>query len=162
MISIYLAGPDVFKPNAKEVGKELVRLCEKSGFKGNFPLDNEIDGNFSRTVLGEKIAEANRQMIIASDVVLANLEPFRGPSADVGTVWECAFAKGLGKKVYGYNLPQSYYKHRVIGKMPHDGLLIEDWGVFDNIMIAYGLDNTFLGIISALEYLKSKNEKGEL
>ena len=176
MISIYLAGPDVFKPDAKEIGLGLSKLCENSGFKGNFPLDNEIEGDWSRSVLGEKIAEANKQMIRDSDIVLANLEPFRGPSADVGTVWECAYAKGLGKKVFGYNVEgycssfglierlynnptNKYYKDKVVGKLPHDGMLIEDFNVWDNIMVVYGLDYAFRDIYSALDYLKRFSDR---
>ena len=33
-IKIYLAGPDVFLPNAKEIGKLKKELCEKYGFEG--------------------------------------------------------------------------------------------------------------------------------
>lgn len=40
---IYLAGPEVFLLNAKEIGKRKKALCRKYGFEGVFPLDVEVD-----------------------------------------------------------------------------------------------------------------------
>ena len=34
-IMIYLAGPDVFLPNAIEVGKKKMAICEEFGFEGS-------------------------------------------------------------------------------------------------------------------------------
>ena len=34
-IMIYLAGPDVFLPNAIEVGKKKKAICEEFGFEGS-------------------------------------------------------------------------------------------------------------------------------
>ena len=41
-IMIYLAGPDVFLPNAIEVGKKKKAICEEFGFEGLFPADNDF------------------------------------------------------------------------------------------------------------------------
>lgn len=136
---VYLAGPDVFKPNAKEIGKILCDALARHNMEGLFPLDNEIDLGPSKLENGKKIYEANRQMIVSCDAVLANLIPFRGPSADVGTVWECAYAKGIGKVVVGYGMGDDY-KYNVLGKIPHDGMAVEDFGVWDNIMLVHSLD----------------------
>jgi nucleoside 2-deoxyribosyltransferase len=35
---IYLAGPDVFLPDAIEAGKRKKVLCQKYGFEGVYPL----------------------------------------------------------------------------------------------------------------------------
>ena len=45
---------------------------------------------------------ANEKLIDECDIVIANLNSFRGKEADSGTVWECGYAYGKGKKVYGY------------------------------------------------------------
>lgn len=141
-MKIYLAGPDVFRPDAVEFGKSLVKsLNANFGMTGLYPLDNEInDENLSKLELANKIFLANKAMIDECDAVLANVQPFRGPSADTGTVWECAYAKGIGKLVWGYNIPQLCYKTRVVGNFPHDGMTIEDFNIFDNLMLVYGLD----------------------
>ncbi len=161
---IYLAGPDVFKPNAKEYGKSLVNHLNNWDMEGLYPLDNEIDtittndpfGLKGKTETGRAIALANMKMIQKCDAVLANLEPFRGPSADVGTVWECAYAKGLGKIVCGYNATIMDYKFKVLGNVPHDGMIVEDFGVWDNIMLVHGIDIFEQRIQDALGSLQSK------
>ena len=40
---LYLAGPDVFAPDPRELGGRRRALCEKYGFEGLFPLDWAID-----------------------------------------------------------------------------------------------------------------------
>lgn len=164
---VYLAGPDVFSPNAKELGNALKRLLALWDMEGLYPLDNETNVvpieqesliNFSPNIIkiGRAIALANMEMIQKCDVVLANLKPFRGPSADVGTVWECAYAKGLGKMVCGYNVDPLDYKFKVLGKIPHDGMFIEDFGVWDNIMLVHGIDMLEKSIQDALIIIKAK------
>jgi len=86
-VKIYLAGPDVFEPNAKEIGKKLSKKCKKQGFKPLFPLDNEICAH-TKKELSRAIFKANKAMIESCDIVIANLNPFRGPEPDSGTVWE--------------------------------------------------------------------------
>lgn len=152
MKKIYFAGPDVFKPNAKEIGTDLKNLVKEYGFEGHYPLDNEVIES-NKHILGCMIYNINVNMIKSCDIVLANLEPFRGPSADCGTVWECAFAKGLGKKVFGYNTSLTSYKSKVLNKLPHDGMLIEDFNTWDNIMLVHSLDANFHNIYDAITNL---------
>ena len=159
MKKVYLAGPDVFLPNAKELGRVLQNKLSDIDLEGLFPLDNEITFHGTAFHIGKKIAESNRNMILQCDIVLANLEPFRGPSADVGTVWECAFAKGLGKTVIGYNVPTTKYQERVIGHIPHDGMTVEQFNVFDNIMLAHGLDSQHASLSDAIYYLQNLTSK---
>jgi nucleoside 2-deoxyribosyltransferase len=157
---VYLAGPDVFRPDAKERGKSLVDLVSHWDMEGLYPLDNEIDLTGDKVSDGRKIALANMDMIQKCDAVLANLEPFRGPSADVGTVWECAYAKGLGKIVCGYSYRVAIdYKQKVLGKIPHDGMIVEDFGVWDNIMLVHSLDIQDHNIRNVLEQLKTKLDR---
>ena len=42
MIRIYLAGPEVFLPNATEIGEQKKRICEERGCVGVYPLDHEL------------------------------------------------------------------------------------------------------------------------
>jgi len=102
MKKIYIAGPDVFEKDSFEIGKKLRALCESYGFEGLYPLDNEVDFSQPKQKIAEDIFLANRAMIASADIVIANLNPFRGKEADSGTVWECGYASGLGKEVYGY------------------------------------------------------------
>lgn len=165
-IKVYLAGPDVFLPDAKERGKWLVDLVNKrDGLEGHYPLDKETELTGNKLEDGKRIALANMQMVRDCDAVLANLTPFRGPSADCGTVWECAYAKGLGKFVFGYSTYHAQYSDKVIGKVPHDGMFVEDFSSWDNIMLVHGLDGYHAGdvreALSRFVVLLGKKISGE-
>jgi nucleoside 2-deoxyribosyltransferase len=155
MKKIYLAGPDVFYPNAIGIGKARVEYLKERGLKGLYPLDNELE-NQGPLQTGAAIAKINRERIEESDGVLANLIAFRGPSADTGTVWECAYAKGLGKIVVGYGYDPRPYKDKVIGTVPHDGMIVENFRVWDNIMLVYGLDGSFVSWDDAVAYIAKR------
>ena len=43
-LRVYLAGPDVFRPDAVEHGRRLVALCNQHGFDAVFPLDATLPG----------------------------------------------------------------------------------------------------------------------
>jgi nucleoside 2-deoxyribosyltransferase len=148
-VRVYLAGPEVFLQNAKEVGEQKKALCRKFGFEGVFPLDNEVDakGKSPRAV-GFCISAVNEGLIRTCDFVVANLTPFRGPSADVGTVYEVGYAHGLNKRVFAYtnvteaftqrttNFLQSAVSRADDGKLRDShGMFIEENDLADNLML---------------------------
>ncbi|MDD2789175.1 MAG: nucleoside 2-deoxyribosyltransferase [Sulfurimonas sp.] len=102
MKKIYIAGPDVFERNSLEIGAKYLHLCEKYGFSGNYPLDNVIDFDQEKHKVARDIFLANEKLIDDCDIVIANLNAFRGKEADSGTIWECGYAYAKGKRVYGY------------------------------------------------------------
>lgn len=145
MQKIYIAGPDVFEKNSIEIGKELVSLCEKYGFEGLYPLDNLVDFSQEKKKIALDIYQANRAMIDKADIVIANLNAFRGKEADSGTIWECGYACGIGKKVYGYMDDKRTYVERFEHNEKSckddfftdcDGKIIEDFNLPINLMIA--------------------------
>ena len=42
-MNIYLAGPDVFLPDAIEVGRRKIEICARHGVTGVYPLDSGAD-----------------------------------------------------------------------------------------------------------------------
>lgn len=143
MKKIYIAGPDVFKKNSIEIGKNFSNLCRKYGFKGLYPLDNTIDFKQEKHKIAKDIYEANITLIKESDIVIANLNSFRGYEADSGTVWECGFGYALGKEVYGYLSRKGAYidqfeksKNEDELFYDKDDLMIEDFDHPINLMIA--------------------------
>ena len=46
--------------------------------------------------------------------MIANLTPFRGPSADVGTVYEVGFMRALGRPVFGYATTAEPFTRRTL------------------------------------------------
>ena len=98
---IYIAGYDVFHPRAIEIGKRYKKLCKQYGFKGLFPLDNEVNGN-NKSDVANKIFHGNINYINQCDIIVANLNSFRGIEPDSGTCFECGYGYAKGKEVYGY------------------------------------------------------------
>ena len=146
---VYLAGPEVFLCNAKEIGENKKALCRKYGFEGVFPLDNEVDAKGkSARELGLCISAVNEDLIKTCDLIIANITPFRGPSADVGTAYEMGFAHALGKKVFAYtNVAEPFtertkealkgeVKRSSDGKLRDaQGMFIEEVDLTDNLML---------------------------
>jgi nucleoside 2-deoxyribosyltransferase len=147
-MKIYLAGPDVFLPDAIEMGRRKRELCERYGFLALFPLDNVVD--LMAPTASMRIFESNRAMMDQADAVIANLTPFRGPSADAGTVYELGYMAGRGKLCLGYCNEPLPYRDRVArtqalrelegALFDNSGLVVEDFGLPDNLMIVHGLD----------------------
>ncbi len=88
MQKVYLAGPEVFLPDAIEIGRRKKELCARYGFEGLFPFDNEIEPKEAGEGTDKVIYQANERMIRRADLGICNLTPFRGANADVGTVFE--------------------------------------------------------------------------
>jgi nucleoside 2-deoxyribosyltransferase len=144
---VYLAGPEVFLPDAVAIGQCKKQLCAKYRFKGLFPFDNEVKPDGSQTRFDVLIYRANVAMMREADFGILNLTPFRGPSADVGTVLELGLLVGLGKPVFAYTNEDRDFLARVrrsqatqydaVENVWRDatGMTIEDFGNTDNLMI---------------------------
>lgn len=163
--SVYLAGPEVFYPEAQQHGRRMQAVCAQQGFEGLFPLDAEIPA----TPQGQSLAiyHANCQLIHRADAVVANLRDFRGFEPDSGTVWEVSYALALGKPVVGY-CPTAATAAERLQASPHGRLFdahcaVENFGLPLNLMlahsltaIAYGSETDFAGLKAALAQLQGK------
>jgi len=147
-MKIYLAGPDVFLPDAVEIGRQKVDICSRFGLTGLYPLDNEID--HTAPDVARQIFCGNEAMMDRADAIIANLTPFRGAGADPGTVYELGYMAGRGKLCLAYSNDPAIYADRV-GRFMHvtseegrlvdaQGLTIEDFGLADNLMMIHALE----------------------
>jgi nucleoside 2-deoxyribosyltransferase len=156
---LYLAGPDVFLPDAVDIGKKKRELCAQYGFIGLFPLDSEPPLS-AGIPLSKAIFDGNIAMLNEADAIVANLTPSRGVSADAGTVFEVGYAFACRKKVYGYSNVRTAFIERVQKlvsgglkagpdrrRYAADGLAVEDFDRFDNLMIAEALLAGGAGIV---------------
>ena len=77
------------------------------------------------------------------DAIIANLTPFRGISADPGTVFEVGYMIGQGKPAFGFTLDNRHYRERA-GSTGLDelGHTIEDFEMSDNLMIEGGIGDS--------------------
>jgi nucleoside 2-deoxyribosyltransferase len=147
-MKVYLAGPDVFLPDAVEAGRRKVELCRHHGLTGLYPLDKAIDP--AAKDLSLRIFRANEAMMNEAHAIIANLTPFRGPGADPGTVYELGYMAARGKLCLGYSNDPSLYAERVArfaelktrdGRLiDAQGLTVENFGLADNLMMIHALD----------------------
>jgi nucleoside 2-deoxyribosyltransferase len=144
-MKIYLAGPDIFLHDAADIGRRKMELCARHGLTGLYPLDNIAAPDASL-----RIFRGNETMMIEADAIIVNLTPFRGPGADAGTVYELGYMAGRGKLCLGYSNDPSCYADRVGqfievnsrgGRLVDAlGLIVEDFGLSDNLMMIHALD----------------------
>jgi nucleoside 2-deoxyribosyltransferase len=152
---LYLAGPDVFRPESAELGALLQKACTLAGAQGLYPADDEvlaqIDAMFSAGASKEDVCEMiylrDVEKLDACDGVVANLIPFRGPEADPGTTWEMGYARGLGKPVWAYCSDQRPYDQKVLAwngrpftqrnglSWDRDGMMVDTLGQQANLMM---------------------------
>jgi nucleoside 2-deoxyribosyltransferase len=147
-MKVYLAGPEVFLPDAVDIGRRKAELCTRHGLTGLYPLDNSVDVAAKAASL--KIFRGNEAMMNEADAIIANLTPFRGPGADAGTVYELGYMAGRGKLCLGYSNDPSTYAERVRKftdvssgdrrLVDAQGLTVEDFGLSENLMMVHALD----------------------
>ena len=156
---VYLAGPDVFFPEALKSATKRKDVLAGLSMEGVFPLDAQDDPSATTAA---SIFKANCALIDSCQAVIANITPFRGPSADVGTVWEIGYACGQGKAVAAYTANPSHYREKVfrggwsagpLETRDKDGHEIEHFGDVDNLMVTQSviaICPTFEGAAAAL------------
>lgn len=142
---IYLAGPEVFLPNAAAVGTAKCRLAAAAGLKGVFPLDTGLDlAGLHKVEQARRISRANEDLMRSCDGLVANLTPFRSVSMDAGTAFEVGFMRALGRPVLGYSntvddLASRSRALRASPPLPFDAdapdVAVEDFGLSENLMI---------------------------
>lgn len=157
-MKIYLAGPDVFCPDAVSRADAARALLAAAGHRALIPLDNA-----ETTAAG--IYRANLALIAEADAVLANLEPFRGCEPDSGTCFEVGYAVALGKPVVAYlrdDRPLSarvaaHYgglQRRPDGRLSDpQGLAVEDFDLPVNLMLGISCRLVIGGLADALAAL---------
>ncbi len=144
MKTIYLAGFDVFRKDAAAYGEQLKALCAADGFSGLYPLDNAVPQGLSGAEAAHWIYEANLALIRRADIMMANLDDFRGPGEpDSGTAFEVGFAVALRKPVWAYTADAGTLRDRATASVDADGtpldargFVVEDFGLAKNLMLA--------------------------
>jgi len=154
-MKLYLAGPQVFLPDAAAHFDNARALCAAHGHEALTPLDGTAQG-------AAAIYAANLALIQAADAVLASLDPFRGFEPDSGTVFEVGYATALGKPVIGYVRDARSLRERLLpggGTHDEDGLLVEDFALPLNLMLAVPCRIVEGGLAEALAALDMQHDQ---
>lgn len=147
---VYLAGPGVFRADAKAYGASLKAICHKYRLEGLFPLDSDSSSSGD---VAAAIYRANVALINSSAAVIADISPFRGPNMDPGTAWEIGYgvARGLPVFAWSHTLKTLLERTRALQRLKEndhgwrdkDDLLVEDFGLSENLMIAVPAKQVF-------------------
>ncbi len=162
-MKIYLAGPDIFRPDVEAWAASCRELCRRYGFEPLLPIDHG-------ETLPERIFQANLDMIRKAQIVAANLDPFRGAEPDSGTAFELGYALALGKKICGYVTRLGPLAGRVetaegrsippapdTGRLnDHRGMRIEDFGLPCNLMLAVPSHIVEGGLEACLQSIRAR------
>ncbi len=153
-VRVYLAGPEVFLPDAREIGVRKRAICERHGLVGVFPADEDdsFDPALSLRERAFAISRAMERAIQGCDAMIVNLTPFRGPSADVGSAYEMGFMRALGRPIFAYSNDGRPFLERVRafcggavrlrpkgGHEDPDRMAIEPFELHDNLMLTGGI-----------------------
>jgi nucleoside 2-deoxyribosyltransferase len=152
-IKVYLAGPEVFLPNAREQLDIKIALTREAGLIPVSPGDFVIPPQPSKYEFGVAISEIDENMMDSADAIIANLTPYHGIAADSGTTYELGYMCGQGKIAYGYTNVPDDYRSRTIdyygGNVTVDergrqrgpgGMAVEDVDMLDNLMLHGGIE----------------------
>jgi nucleoside 2-deoxyribosyltransferase len=143
---IYLAGPDVFRPDARDHFVRLAAACDAVGLAALLPADGNEDTTSDTPE--KRIYEANMQRLRGADGVVANLACFRGLEPDSGTVFEVGAAIALAIPVVAYGVAEGSYADRAQAALACEkdatgvlresgtGIAVEDFGQQLNLMLA--------------------------
>lgn len=137
-LSAYLAGPDVFAPDAAARFAVMRELCRSHGVVPVCPVDGEPLPGLAGMALARHIKAANIGHIRVASCVIANISPFRGPNMDPGTAYEIGYAEALGKPVFLWSETTATLAGRTPAGAPGvdpQGWMIEDFGLAENLMI---------------------------
>jgi nucleoside 2-deoxyribosyltransferase len=138
----YLAGPDVFLPDAPAHAARKAAICASHGITALPPLNEDIDSLAAMEAhhAWRAIFAKDIEMMERADLVIANLTPFRGASADSGTLVEVGWFLGRGRPIFGYSNSATPFAARsaaLVAQVPDPvaGLAVEGFGLPDNLMI---------------------------
>ncbi len=141
-VTAYLAGPDVFLPDAPAHAARKAAICASHGITALPPLNEDVaslaampEAAAWRVIFAKDLA-----MMEGADIVIANLTPFRGASADSGTLVELGWFLGRGRPIFAYSNSATPFAARsaaLLAKVadPMPGLTVGGFGLPDNLMI---------------------------
>ena len=138
MPKAYLAGTEIFYPDSKQTQEKYHALCEKYGIIGFYPEDVAPEDEYKEYVKkDDSLHEMEMQLfthdlkhIKRTDIIIANLNDYRGNEPDSGTAVECGMAWGYGHRCFAFiddarPMPQRF---KGVKKVREDGAVTDKDG----------------------------------
>ncbi|WP_176082442.1 nucleoside 2-deoxyribosyltransferase [Martelella sp. HB161492] len=151
-VKVYMAGPEIFLENGLEIIKIKADMARAAGLEPLSPGDHPLPPCETPFDIGMAISASDEAMMLEADAIIANLTPFRGISADPGTVYEVGFMCALNKPVFAYSNVadghtarlKTYYGGAVTRASDGflrgpDRMMVEDCDMIENLMVDGGI-----------------------
>ncbi len=118
---VYLAGVGRYQENAQEIFGKMKEICAAYGLQAFSPVDWAAGVEQLKTenpyVWAQNLFDNFQQHVRNCDVIVADLNNYRGYEVNNDVGFECGMGFQLGKKLYGYMDDTS----PMIRKIPHLG-----------------------------------------
>jgi len=141
---VYIAGPQVFRPDAEEYYLQVQQRCQALGLYALIPWTPDPDEP-------AVIFQRNVRLLTECDGVVAGVDPFRGGEPDSGTAWEIGFAYALGKPIVMWGMD---YRPVAEKHAPYitAGWAVENFGFAHNLMLVGSAKFYYRGgVLGAIE-----------
>lgn len=103
---IYLAGFERYEAGGSEAFEKMKEICRQHGYDAVSPLDLAPGVKWIQTtnpyVKAANLFDNYQQHVRNCDIIVANLNNFRGYEINNDVGFECGMGYMLGKKLYGY------------------------------------------------------------
>ena len=142
----------MFLPNAREVLDRKIALARSYGFTPVSPGDLAVPETETKHQRGLAISAINESLMSSADLIIANLTPFRGVAADIGTAFELGFMCARGCPAFAFsNCTENHFERvsdlyggevRLGSDGRHrgpDGFALENFDMADNLMLDGGI-----------------------
>ena len=126
---LYIAGPECFYTGGFDQLNAMRRIAETNGFSVSLPndvplkLDNKNLQKNADTIFKNCADSMNH-----STAIICDLEFYRGPEVDAGSVFEIGMAFARGIRCYGYTRDKRDMKWKYQGLVLKNGLPIDQKG----------------------------------
>ncbi len=166
LASVYLSGPGRWSPDGEAVLARQRQLCAAAGVEVKSPDEAALMHQDGSEAMARELYAAALASLREADAVIADLTPWRGPSAHPGAIFETGFASALGKPVFAYmnveDEDDAEYAARVestVGVVVGDDevlrdvdqALVEDFGLPETLML-WAEARRFFCIVTADPY----------
>jgi nucleoside 2-deoxyribosyltransferase len=99
---LYLSGPELSYPDAKDFAQERKALCLEAGFSAVTGLDGTFAETQNSEAMAREIYAERVARMRACDAGIINLTPWRGATCDTGVAFEAGFLAALGKPIFAF------------------------------------------------------------
>ena len=147
---VYLSDTVRYEPDAESRYEEMKRVLGEMGFDAVSPCDpvpgTEITDGDNDYTAAARLFDRWQQHVRDCDIILADLNDFRGYEVSTDVGFECGMAFQLGKKMYGYMGSTAPMIERVPHFGPgrefrdHTGSNVENFNYPLNLMFACSME----------------------